>query len=551
MLTLQDPVKWPASRITEDDVKRAMVPFLKEFYRNRYEPRPGSEVATLDNVSSEGLVADVLLHFRSQDDTAFICACEATSRDKEQEVRFQLDRIYFLWDCAAFGAAFTALVYTIFYATQDRWLIGLGPTGNGGLLAGLLIIGFFLWYFTMANWRKYRYIMAVAQFKRYFAHEQWIALAEDVFPSPNDPYLVELRRQCVYHGFGLAIVRENGQVNALTNPSRLGLFGQDRQIAQWVTQTAFFHQVNRGMAAVARLRPKPPEASIALWNKVVRPVRENFLAPLKQQVVRLLTRPFGQERAGFDRFMTGHRAQKAIFLLALLLIVPMFVIVMERDNDDLADLERYTPARGGSNPEDQRGFVQYDPAPIPIGQGADGIPKQFPEPASYEDSEIPDLIPRTPEKTRPAPPAAVSKGPAEEAVQTIDLSGGGDEEEEEPDPAPVRTQERRAATPAATAPSDPCAALRQSGRWFVQDNVYTFRDYAEERLAALQQRGITAALVRRSCAEPRVQDGYLIYLGPVQSTEAAARSRAAQFEKTLARHGLKDGRLVVRKTLAR
>ena len=126
--------------MSEDDVKRAMVPFLREFYRYRYEPRPGSEVATLDNVSADGLVADVLMHFRRDDGTQFLAACEATARGQEDEVRFKLDRVYFIWDCIAFAAAFTTVLYAIFYITRPNWLISLAVAGNSGLLIGLALI---------------------------------------------------------------------------------------------------------------------------------------------------------------------------------------------------------------------------------------------------------------------------------------------------------------------------------------------------------------------------------------------------------------------------
>ena len=90
--------------ITEDDVKQRFIPFLKDFYRNRYEPLPNTLSVNFDNVSEGGVVADGMLQFRKPDGSLFTCTYEATSRDKIGEVKYTLNINYFIWDCAAFGA---------------------------------------------------------------------------------------------------------------------------------------------------------------------------------------------------------------------------------------------------------------------------------------------------------------------------------------------------------------------------------------------------------------------------------------------------------------
>ena len=74
------------SSLTEDEVKRRFMPFLRDFYKNRYEPSPNTVSVELDNVSKEGWVADGKITFRKADGSPFICTYEATSRDKAEEV---------------------------------------------------------------------------------------------------------------------------------------------------------------------------------------------------------------------------------------------------------------------------------------------------------------------------------------------------------------------------------------------------------------------------------------------------------------------------------
>ena len=140
--------------LTEEDVKQRFIPFLKDFYKRRYEPMPNSIVVELDNVSAGGLVADGKMTFRKEDGSLFVCTYEATSRDKAEEVKYQLNLSYFLWDCAAFGTMLAAAVYVIGFVYNRLWLITLQWAGNIGMLTGVAMIGFFGWHFTMQKWRK-------------------------------------------------------------------------------------------------------------------------------------------------------------------------------------------------------------------------------------------------------------------------------------------------------------------------------------------------------------------------------------------------------------
>ena len=50
---------------------------------------------------------------------------------------------------------------------------------------------------------RYRSIFAIEQFKQYYADEQWVAIGKDTFSEEEDHFFQELKKQCVYNGFGL------------------------------------------------------------------------------------------------------------------------------------------------------------------------------------------------------------------------------------------------------------------------------------------------------------------------------------------------------------
>lgn len=548
--------------MTEDDVKRAIIPFLKEFYRYRYEPRPGSEVATLDNVSSGGLVADVMLYFKKQDESTFLCACEATARGNEDEVRYRLNQPYFLWDCVAFAAVFSVTIYAVFFIIERKWLIDLQVAGNFGMLLGQGIIGFFIWYFTMANWRKYRYILAIEQFKQYFADEQWIAVSEDVFPAPTDPYLQELRRQCIYQGFGLAIVNAQGAVRAIANPSRIGIFGKDRRMVEWVTQTSWFQRANSGVAVLRAIQPKMPEAGKILFNKITRPIRENLLTPFANRLYQPIHAPMEEARMQVNRFMKGQRLQKAVFFACLLILLPMLYRVLRtNEGEKFADFSKYNPAQGGYNPEDVPG-ANYETGPIPIGAVSEqgGIPKQYLEPTRLPPGDVPTSsvpgyvpseVPLTPTQRIPPPAAlpAIDTGPAEENIQTIDLSG-----DQEITISPEAEPERETPRPQSAAPTQARPPINTSrplveenclkGRsgYLIQENAYSLRNNAEARVKNLRQLGFQAFALPKNCLEPGTE-GYLVFLGDLWKSRTTAISKSNELVKQL---GLSNKKLLIR-----
>lgn len=509
----------PAGSLTEDEVKRRFMPFLRDFYKNRYEPMPNSVSVELDNVSSEGWVADGKITFRKSDGSPFICTFEASSRDKVDEVKYQLNFRYFLWDCTAFGLVCAAIGYVFFYETNFLWLLELKATGNIGLLLGIGIIGFFSWYFVMQGWRKYRYIFAIQQFKQYFADEQWVALAEDVFPSPNDPYLLELRNQCVYNGIGLAIVPLEGPIRKLIDPSRLGIFGKDRKMTQWLTRAEWYQSLSQNVGTMAARRPKAPDSLTVLANKIYRPFHYLVVDPFQRSVGRMVRNPLGQTSTAYGRFMQSQSVQKWVAFLALLVITPLFVKVMTFREEKVADLKELQLRPHGINPEDQTGYL-IEKEVIPEDGEPTGVPKQF--------------------------PVARNKKFSEEE-NTINLSGNDEEETgvEEVPAAPKSKPKTQAAKPAISARAS-CSILQEGKGWFVQDNSFTDQESALERASLLKSRGLPCNWAAQACIADN-RSGWLVWLGSLYPTESAAKTAATNFQKAFQRYGLANGKFLVRK----
>ncbi len=510
------------SVLTEDLVKRRFVPFLKEFYRNRYEPAADSIQVSLDNVGEGSLVADIQMSFRKNDDSPFFCTCEATSRDKAGEVKYSLNLVYFIWDCVAFGAMCAAATYVYFFARQFKWLFELQVTGNLGLILGTAMIGFFLWYFTMQGWRKYRYIYAVEQFKRYQADEQWIAIAEDVFPSPNDPYMLELKAQCIYNGFGLALVPAEGPVRVLNAPSRIGIFGKDRKMVHWLTRSQWYKSMSQNVSGVATYRP--PDAVRVYLNKIVRPVNYLLVEPFKKYVWSVLSKPYGQTASVYSRFMSGQQIQKWVLLLSILSILPLSYKVFTFTKENLADLEKLKHWKSKKNPEDEPGYI-IDGDAIPFDGKPRGVPKQYPISVKTPEPEIATIN--------------LSGSGNEDEVPTINISG-----DDEPEPARPAVKPKTTTKPALAA-TDACSGISGKKGWILQDNAFSSKEYAAARVKTLQAKDIAAIATPRSCFE-KDGKGYIVWLGSVRPTETAARETAASLEKTLQRLGLRKGKLLLR-----
>lgn len=213
--------------LSEKQLKEVAVKFLKSFYKDR--PREGNTATGYDLKAAGNVIIDGHLSFPIENGENFLATFEATSFDKQEEVIYQLQkRKLFLESLAiasavvlfCFAVALTFWEFVVTFRNFNTTLIGIGSALLGvGCLAAL----------TINRAQRFRYIYAIEQFKRYHADEQWIVMADDVFDSPQDKYLLELKKQCIKNGFGLFSINQNLEGQLMITPSRGEVFKNKRK----------------------------------------------------------------------------------------------------------------------------------------------------------------------------------------------------------------------------------------------------------------------------------------------------------------------------------
>lgn len=233
---LNHHAKLEDQQLTENIIKKVALRFFRHYYkfRLRYEDQP--VVAKYDLEGVGGIVADGYYSFKKPDGKPFTATFEATSKASIDEVIFRPDHRILRWD----GLAVTGLVMVLlaFFNLQEQFH-ALDNTKFGERIALLALAGAFvfgLFYLLAQNFRRYRYIYAVEQFKKYYADEQWVALGTDVFEDKNDKYLRELKSQCVFNGIGLLTVDINLDPKIIITPSRHDIFIGKRQKVDFMPQ---------------------------------------------------------------------------------------------------------------------------------------------------------------------------------------------------------------------------------------------------------------------------------------------------------------------------
>jgi hypothetical protein len=528
--------------LTEEAIKKAFLPFLRNFYKDRYAIQYGSLNASLDNVSESGIIADGKLTFMKASETdvskseTFTCTYEASSVDKIGEVKFDLNQSYFLWDCVAFTALITTVFYVISFTSRITFLYFLGTIGNVGLLLGIAMIAFSTWFFSMRSWKKYRYIYAIEQFKRYFADEQWVVLGENVFHHTLDPNFLELKNQCIFNGFGLAIVDKKGETRAIVTPSRLGLYGKDRKMSDWITNLDFYKNSADKVNQVAKLRNKIPDPLTVLLNKIGHPIGYYLLKPIKEYFWNFFKIPYQKSNDSYHQFTGLFKTQKYVTLLCVL-ILGFFLkkILTEEMSKNLSEEEywQYLDHRmGRANPEDEPGYVVDDKP-----ENYNGIQKQYPEKILKEESE--------------------------DDVQTIDLSSDADETQQiEEKTAPLESDNNEdnlqnwvtVASNSSEKPvvyskktsKDACTIVSQGKGWMIQDAFFKDKKLAQIRLEKLKHRGIESIVVAKSCLEKN-ELGYFVFIGEPIAKESLANKEKQNYQKALKRYGLEKGTLILKK----
>lgn len=204
--------------LTEDSIRHAALRFLKTYYK--YRSRQGETTAGKNLTTTNGIVVDGYLSFKKEDGQDFLATLEASSWSKRGEVNFTTQNRILTWDALAFGSLVGLLLFSYGYAYNHFTVEQIGLLGCIGIILGTILTVFTIFRLLSRNISRYRYIYAVEQFKRYAADEQWIVIGEDVFQNPEDIRLKELKRQCVYSGFGLVSIDKDFEPHLIITPAR-------------------------------------------------------------------------------------------------------------------------------------------------------------------------------------------------------------------------------------------------------------------------------------------------------------------------------------------
>jgi hypothetical protein len=404
------------------------------------------------------------------------------------------------------------------------------------------MIAFSTWFFAMRTWKKYRYIYAIEQFKRYFADEQWIVLGEDVFHHTLDPNYIELKNQCIFNGFGLAIVNKKGETQAIASPSRLGLYGKDRKMTDWITNLGLYKTTTEKATAIVNLRNKVPDPLTAFFNKLWHPIGYYIVKPVKDFFWKFFDQPFQKTGDNYKQFTGSFGTQKYLTLFSILILAVFLRKIFKEDMANNLTEEEYwaylNHKLGRDNPEDEPGYV-IDDKPVHY----NGIQKQYPDRLENDDDD----------------------------ANTIDLSGGSDDDQtidlssdNEVKETGKQFEENNLGslnewvTVAGSAPEKPttystkktakdgCSIVNKGKGWLIQDAFFKDGKLANKRLESLKHRGIDAFVVSKTCLN-KSEIGYFIFIGEPIAKEKTALAEKVNYQKALKRYGLEKGVLLLRK----
>lgn len=205
--------------MTKQVLQKIALGFLKHYYKDR--PRQSLETTARLNLTTEqGYIIDAYLSFETMDKKSFFATIEITTDDTAYEVRYIPQKKLLIWDATAIASLLFASFYSWNYI-QEGFTVNTSGIIPFFSITSLYFLAFISAYFILfKNKNRYKYIYAIEQFKRYFANEHWIAVADTVFENNTDKYLIELKKQCVYNGIGLVLIEQDGKVYPKIMPPR-------------------------------------------------------------------------------------------------------------------------------------------------------------------------------------------------------------------------------------------------------------------------------------------------------------------------------------------
>ncbi|HFA49385.1 MAG TPA: hypothetical protein ENJ95_10250 [Bacteroidetes bacterium] len=449
--------------LSENIIKKVALRFFRQYYkfRLRYEDQP--VIAKYDLEGVGGIIADGYYSFKKTDGRTFSATFEATSKASRDEVIYKPQMRILFWDGVAVASLATLVLVALNYFQKFQVLDERTVWVRLLLLLVSMVVSFFVFYLIAKNFRRYRYIYAVEQFKRYHADEQWIALAEDVFPNSSDKYFRELKEQCIYNGIGLLQVQHNLDTKILVTPSRQDIFLGKRKEVDFMPKKLAEQQMaeNKFNAKWALLQSWMP----------------GFLKNDKSVL----------------RFQRSYNSQIGIAMGCFLLIGFLFMKEMELSGYQFVDRSEYRNdiAKSESNQVREQPEVLGDSL-LPM------------ENNSLEAKDFEGKI-WTPKKKEQPKPAAKQAPPPPKPLKPKDTTEIVINQKGE---KPIAYDCTRFYT-------------FETNKYVIEEGVYPNWPRAERRLALLRNSSIPSAALLKSCFFPN-EDGFMIYLGEIYNSPEEA-----------------------------
>ena len=461
--------------LTENIIKKVALRFLRQYYkfRLRYDDQPVTASYDLEGVG--GIIADGYYSFKKADGRLFTATFEATGRDSKDEVLYKPQRKLLLWDSLAVASILTLVVVVANYFREFHVLDERTILARTSLLLLSMVISMGVYYLIAKNFRRYRYIYAVEQFKRYYADEQWIALAEDVFDNPDDKYFQELKYQSVMNGIGIVLVNQNLDTKILVTPSRQDIFqGKRKQVDFLPKKLVQQQQVVRQF-----------DAKWALTKSWL----PNFL----------------KKEKGLSRFERSYHTQLAVVIGSFVLIGLIHIKEMSRSGYKIVEPEEYREdiAQSKSN------GVPEPPEVVGDSMVAENYPNPDKEEFNRSIWKAPKKIKAQKDRSKPKPSSALPRKEKIIPIDTTEIVVADDEKFIAYDCARYYTFD--------------------TYKFVVVEGTYKSWPAASRRLALIRNNRIPAAALNKHCFFPG-QRGFIIYLGEIFNSPEEASQYIARLD---------------------
>ncbi len=459
-------------QLTENIIKKVALRFFRNYYkfRLRYEDQPVTAKYDLEGVG--GIIADGYYSFKKTDGKPFTATFEATSKESKDEVIYKSEPKVLFWD----GLAVASLAMVVLAGLNLHY--EFHPLDNTRLpeRAGLFILGmavsFAIFYLIAKNFRRYRYIYAIEQFKKYHADEQWIALATDVFENGNDKYFKELKNQCVFNGFGLLTVDANLDPKIIITPSRQDIFLGKRRRVDFLPQ--------------GKVRDIVKGSKFGMWWGIFGNKLPAFLKPDTSTL----------------RFRRTFYNQMLITAISVVLIGVVFS--KELQNPDFRELEQSTYrdkiARSKSNNLPEQEEVIEEPAAA------------FQPPKKAKKEDFWQL--EKEEEATPSPALREAEPPADQPESVnggeVFVSKGGSE---------FLIYD--------------CARFYnfEGKKYIIQEGAYHSWELTGKQLGLLNKHGFEPSALPKSCFSKNAS-GFIIFLGMIYNSEEEAQKQLDKWRKS-------------------